>query len=401
MPEKTMKSNKRIILLRSFSVICIVTVFLSCMVFPSSAESFDYNDLITDVTADGDNDLVSFQYPVDKSTWYASFSDGSGGTLFQGGTCEIWLSSSAKYRFECRPFGGQMDDFNTLRCDNIPDGTLLEGSYTAHYDGGTFSADQVGIIQWYSSSGSIINNQIFSLSNFPTITSPGSFSVVLDKPAGASSFAVLLCAENFVPSYQGTVYLELNSCRFSMSISSLYRQQQLTGKTNELLDEVSKQLAEQGKTMDDILNQQEQTNDKLDQLPGQIGDEMQGVIESEKEESKSDGNKFVDQILDALPDPSTDVLEALKSLTDATAYTGTDAVLPIPAIVLPGIDGLFPETEIWEGTEFDFGEYLGFIPSSLLTLVQSLFTIAIVLFCVYELKGIISYCLTLRESKGG
>lgn len=100
------------------------------------------------------------------------------------------------------------------------------------------------------------------------------------------------------------------------------------------------------------------------------------------------------------PDPSTDVLAALKSLTDATAYTGIDAVLPIPAIVLPGIDGLFPETVIWEGTEFDFGDYLGFIPSSLLTLVQSLFTIAIVLFCVYELKGIISYCLTLRESKG-
>ena len=34
-------------------------------------------------------------------------------------------------------------------------------------------------------------------------------------------------------------------------------------------------------------------------------------------------------------------------------------------------------------------------------LVQALFTIAIVLYCAYELKGIVSYCLTLRESKGG
>ena len=186
-----------------------------------------------------------------------------------------------------------------------------------------------------------------------------------------------------------------------MSISSLYRLQQETGKTNVILTEVQKQLAENGQTLEEVLQQQEQTNDKLDKLPGQIGDEMQGVIENEKEESKNEGNQFVDQILDALPDPSQDVLAALKGLTDATAYTGTDAVLPIPAIVLPGIDGLFLETEIWGGAEFDFGEYIGMLPSALLTLVRSLFTIATVLFCVYELKGIISYCLTLRENKGG
>lgn len=265
-------------LIRRLLSCCAIALIISLMAFSTlAAETFDYNDYITNVTADGDNDLVSFQYPVDRATWYASFSDGSGGSLFQGGTCEIWLSSSAKYRFECRPFGGQMDDFNTLRCDNIPDGTLLEGTYVAHYEGGSYSVDQVGgIIQWYSSSGSIVQNQTFALSNFPTITSVGTFSVELDKPTGATSFAVLLCAENFAPSYQGTVYLELNSCRFTMSISSLYRLQEQTGKTNELLDEVSKQLAEQGKTMQDVLDQQEQTNEKLDDIisGGAAGDDL-------------------------------------------------------------------------------------------------------------------------------
>lgn len=154
------------------------------------------------------------------------------------------------------------------------------------------------------------------------------------------------------------------------------------------------ELAQQGNTLLEAIQSD------LQNLPGQIGDAFQDVIDKENEKHESEGNKFVDQLLDILPDPSQDVLVALGSLAGATGYTGTDAVLPIPAIVLPGISGLFPETVLWGGGQLDFGEYLGVIPSSLLTLVQSLFTIAIVLFCVFELKGIISYCLTLRSGKG-
>ncbi len=154
------------------------------------------------------------------------------------------------------------------------------------------------------------------------------------------------------------------------------------------------QQSEESALLEDVLDNQEE-------LPGEIGEEIQDIIDNEKQEAEGEGNKFVDQILDALPDPSTEVLGALKSLTDSTAYNGTDAVLPVPAIVLPGIDGLFPETEIWGGANLDFGEYVGMLPPALVTLVQSLFTIAIVIYCVYELKGIISYCLTLKESKGG
>lgn len=79
---------------------------------------------------------------------------------------------------------------------------------------------------------------------------------------------------------------------------------------------------------------------------------MESIMDQEKEESKSEGNKFVDQILDKLPDPSQGVLQALGNLTSSVGYTGTDATLQIPAIVLPGIDGLFPETEIWVALNF-------------------------------------------------
>ena len=117
---------------------------------------------------------------------------------------------------------------------------------------------------------------------------------------------------------------------------------------------------------------------------------------NEKNEANNQGNEFVDQILDALPDPSTKVLASLKSLTDATSYTGTDAKLQIPGIVLPAVGMLIPETVLWEGTQLDMGSYMELLPGSLVTVVRSLFTIAIVLYCVYEFIGLNGFCLTLR-----
>lgn len=72
MPEKTMKSNKSIILLRSFSILCALVVVLSCFSFSTSAsvsEILDYNDYIYDIQADGENDIVYVRIPVDKFSW--------------------------------------------------------------------------------------------------------------------------------------------------------------------------------------------------------------------------------------------------------------------------------------------------------------------------------------------
>ena len=395
MLEKTMKSNKSIILLRSFSIVCAVAVVLSSMVFPALAVDYlNYRDFEVDVQVDGDNDIVKCVVPASFCTvgirneeWQV--------VAESKGSLSYDVSANQKYYIYFWPLPA------ILSLRNIPDTTEFYFMIRADVSSKAFSTPSCEMIyDYYEGDKSVkIVSTPYGEVSFPfTFAADG----VISKPSSlVDGLGFSLWLRDFVPFSDSTLDLTAYDFQLTFTISSLYRMQELTGESNELLDEVNRQLEEQGKTMEDILNQQEQTNDKLDQLPGQIGDEMQDVIESEKEESKGEGNKFVDQILDALPDPSTDVLAAFKSLTDATAYTGTDAVLPIPAIVLPGIDGLLPETEIWEGTEFDFGDYLGFIPSSLLTLVQSLFTIAIVLFCVYELKGIISYCLTLRESKGG
>ena len=397
MLNKTMNASKKIILLRSFSLLCVLAVFLSCIVFPAGAEPLNYRDYETGVTVDGSNDIVHVSFPVDT-------------TFFEIWNDDELIKSSSGSSFSFDPLITHVYYLHLslvndgISLDNIPSGATI--SYTLNFEGWGTQMETPRIwkgLYFYDSNH--VQSYVGEYVDLPYDLFPQAtytYSYILPS-TNNSYFKPGLAVYGLVArdSYSGPYNISVLSISIDFTISSLYRLQEQTGETNELLDEVNRQLAEQGKTMEDILNQQEQTNDKLDQLPGQIGDHMQGVIESEKEESKSEGNKFVDQILDALPDPSTDVLAALKSLTDATAYTGTDAVLPIPSIVLPGIDGLFPETEIWGGTQFDFGEYLNLLPPTLLTLVQSLFTIAIVLYCVYELKGIISFVFTLNELHKG
>ena len=395
--------------MRSFSIVAIAAVLFSLIACPAFAEGINYRDYEGNVTVDGDNDIVTVNLPAYWFTGLIAMPDGAGLQPWNGHnfSCTIGADTN-KLNIYLAPFGTEIGAYDRnytgryLSMDNIPSDAefyLQFGVTTSSPDSFTISRIQERV---YSVNDSYAS--MYSMNTYPG-GEPGSFAVstVFDAVDAQGWFPeYIMYLQSGGTTFAGTtISFEVYSFRLEVSISSLYRLQEQSGITNDLLTEVNRQLEEQGKTMEDILDQQQQTNDKLDKLPGEIGDEMQGIIDNEKAESESEGNKFVDQILDALPDPSTDVLAAMKSLTDSTAYTGTDAVLPIPAIVLPGIDGLFPETEIWGGAEFDFCEYIGLLPPTLLTLVQSLFTIAIILYCVYELKGIISYCLTLKDSKGG
>lgn len=409
MPEKTMKCNKSIILLRLILPCLLVAVLLfPILAVPARAALIDYNDYITNVSVDGDNDLVTITIPADMAYFRITKKNADGEYKNAGdgfGSFDYKFETDVDYRIWYNPFSYIGDGLHGLDLTDIPIGTEITTRFGFNVDSWYMTDTPLLLCRYYYyeyKETPFLKQQIHKIGNSAEWDNLTDTYTIIDVK-GANMLALTFEAQgfNFPSEYPAPLGIIAYDTVMTLKISSLLRLQQATGKTNQILKQVELQLAEQGKTLDDIRDQMEETNDKLDKLPGEIGDEMQGVIDKEEQEAESSGNKFVDQILGALPDPSTDVLAALKSLTDATAYTGTEAVLPIPAIVLPGIDGLFPETVIWEGTEFDFGEYLGFIPSSLLTLVQSLFTIAIVLFCVYELKGIISYCLTLRESKGG
>lgn len=401
MLKKTMNTRKIFILLRSFCLAVLCLILVCPAVFTVSAAGVDYKDYISNIEVDGDNDLVTVTIPANKQYWlFKNATDNSNRILGENGYLDFECDVGDKIELMLYVF----DPY--LNLADIPNNTAFSFGFRFNWLGSYTDGMALPYVimqqMYYDDNMSNLGDGSFSFGSVPLSGDfQGTGSILKVRPSGtATRMEFRLTMVDFIA---GSNWFEFQALPFTMtmSISSLYRLQQETGRTNELLEAVEDKLEQNGQKLEDILNQQQQTNDKLDKLPGEIGDEVQDVIENEKAEAESSGNDFVDQILDSLPDPSTEVLSALKSLTDATSYSGTDAVLPIPAIVLPGVDGLFPETEVWGGAELDFEQYLSVLPPALLTLVQSLFTIAIVVFCVFELKGIISYCLTLRESKGG
>ena len=400
-----------------------MVVLCACMVFPCAVPAFAevYNpyDYGT-VTIDGQNEVVTITDYYNSFFWQRFHNDQPSveghGTAFSYDTQMRYVDNDQIYLYVFGD-GGYLDIRGVPSGSKINFALDVETSVTVASQ--TYEENYTIYWQGYDSSYAEVSKAwgLKTASQYTTGYEPRQYQLTMDistDSLAGCSYIKLWVVWDFagVANENDTTKVSVFAGSQAMSLvvpySQLYQLQAQGEETNRLLTDIETALESNGQTLDDILKQQEANGDKLDDmnqniesLPGEIGDQMQGIIDNEKDEAKNEGNKFVDQILDALPDSSQEVLAALKSLPDAMAYTGTDAVLQIPSLVMPAVGDLIPETELWSGGELDFAEYVEMLPSTLLQLVQALFTIAIVLYGVYELKGIISYCLTLRESKGG
>lgn len=122
--------------------------------------------------------------------------------------------------------------------------------------------------------------------------------------------------------------------------------------------------------------------------------------EREKNEAQTSGDNASNDISSAMPSVDEGFANCLKSFVGSMSYNGTEAILPIPKSSIPAIDGVMDEVVLIPEQGFDLSAVIThYIPSNLLLLLQHLFTIALVLYCVYELYGLIQYVLTLN--KGG
>lgn len=379
----------------------------------ASAAVLDPYDLADLVEADGANDKLYITFPEDKFYW-RRYADGNLGGVGQGNPFQYttqmrWVDDDVVY---FHPFGKD----NFFPAEGLSNNALFDYNFRFWLSctNQTQEFTAIGKLYLYArykdgTAGSILADEIDGTKTVNQ-SSIGFFFTRVDKAidlTNVESFNFYFAVDLSGVANENDTASVTVGCdgyfRLIFSLSAYYREIAAAGKTNALIQEVQTQLGEQGQTLEDILKQQEANGDKLDDmnqniesLPGEIGDQMQDIVDNEKNDANNKGNEFVDQILDALPDPSTKVLASLKSLTDATSYTGTDAKLQIPGIVLPAVGMLIPETELWEGTQLDMGSYMELLPGTLVTVVQSLFTIAIVLYCVYELIVLIGFCLTLR-----
>lgn len=180
---------------------------------------------------------------------------------------------------------------------------------------------------------------------------------------------------------------------------------------NEKLDDINQGISDANDKLDDMNQGISDTNDKLDQsneklddvnenlgnvenavesLPGQIGDEIQSVIDQENAKAEAEGNESAGELIDLIPDQSQGFLDGMKDFVTVLSYNGTSAVLAVPAISLPAIDGVMDKTILLDATEIDFEYYFNeLIPDPIITLVRALFDVAIVIFCFLEFASIL------------
>ena len=395
-------------MLKKTLILALVLILLvGIMVFPASAverevDILDYNDFITDVTVDGDNDLVTIYIP--KEYLSIRVTDGSK-------TINSSYHSEKNYIVEADLNAGvgyniifYLGYYCRLLLDNIPDETIIHFDLHAETSGSYDTPSPYYFVDYY---GYDDGGYLLSKGQYVDIDGTGRYPIVADRLPieydlplsnvwNAESCVIGLSFRGLKPLTDQHFVFTFDGMSMTMSISSLYRLQQETKRTNEILDRVEEELKSQGKTLDSVLEQQEQTNEKLDSLPGEIGDEMQGVIDSEKQEASNAGDSAAGELMDIIPNESQGFMDAIQSLVSSMSYNGTEAKLPVPAIKIPAIAGVMDEIKLTDELSVDFGYWVQQMPSGALKLVQILCTIALIVYCFKELYSMIAYSMTLR-----
>lgn len=130
--------------------------------------------------------------------------------------------------------------------------------------------------------------------------------------------------------------------------------------------------------------------------------EFSSQISQDNEEQKANegGKDSSDKAQNAIPSVNGGFANSLKTFVGSMSYDGTEALLPIPKTSIPAMAGVTDEITLIAAQNYDLSAAINqYIPETLLQLIRHLFTIALVLYCVYELYGFIQYVLTLK--KGG
>lgn len=144
---------------------------------------------------------------------------------------------------------------------------------------------------------------------------------------------------------------------------------------------------------DELLEEQKESNNWLEKIFNYLNESK----EKEKQEAQTQGNSSTSQGMNAIDDKGAGFTDSLGGLVSSMSYTGTECAWNFPEIKLPAISGVMDEVVLMESQPIDFSQWVGAIPSSILTVVQSLLTIGLIVYCFKELYSTIAYVLTLRK----
>lgn len=262
-----MKKNKRL-----FRRLCsLFFVFLLIIPVPISvsAVSYDYIELNPEIVVDGSNDNITLNLDVSK-VLFSMEGNTSNGSVTVPGNYATWIS--------VYPLGGYdtgREGPNVLDGFDIPSGTTFTMTFRLDFDtqlspeGGDTVVFEPYLNLYSKVPDSWIRYDDQNAGHIGTVVPNFTTSAVVSVPYSKPNFEpVYICPWVYIK----TIYTEhpckitATSCKMEFSISSLYRQQMLTGKTNKLLSEVNKQLEANGQKLEDILQSQQNAQEYIPQV---------------------------------------------------------------------------------------------------------------------------------------
>lgn len=260
---------------------------------PLKAEPISYKDYISNIKVDGNNQLITLSFPREWN--YMMIYGHETGSVYAEGAYYVGVTFAddgsddgypEQIVFYCDPFGSHFSYYQSqdyygryLELSNIPD----DATYSITFSFWGFSEDNVEFNPNSSRYvyGAISNNVITPTRHeiWPensgyahTLTYTGTFDK--SSPGWAPGFQIPF--SNLDGQHYG---FQVKEFVVTMSIASAYAEWSESQETRELLDEVIRQLEEQGTTLDSILGEEVKQTTWLEKiwnailsLPSQIGE---------------------------------------------------------------------------------------------------------------------------------
>lgn len=300
--------------MKRFLLSFLVLGLLVCVIaVPSFAEGINYRDYEGSVKVEGDKDIVTIDLPVSWFHGLISMPDGTGVRHWDGHSVSYTIPyDTNRLNVYLAPFGTEIGAYNKpytgryLSMDNIPS----DAEFYMQIGVTTDTPESFTVAKFQERVYAVNNDyaSLYDIHEYPGGPA-GSFAVshVFDAVASEGWFPeFVMYVDSTSSSFLGrTLSVEVYNLQIEVSISSLYRLQEETGRSNELLTEVNRQLAEQGQTLDDVLAEQGATNDKLDNITDYVpevdtpeGGEVVGDLEDVEDNVMDDVNDGFDKAED-------------------------------------------------------------------------------------------------------
>lgn len=256
---------------RKLIIMIALVAMLCALALPTYAASTGYNylDYETGYVVDGNNDIVTVALPLSEFYWKVSVSNSTYSASGTDTSFNFETPAEECYLY-VYPFGkpdGAEWNGSYLFTDNIPDDAEFLVNYKVWLDSES-NTSRFYRSSWrsvYIDDGALLyGDMINAYGNIATdgvysYGFNGTFNTSYDGWSGYFDHTISYLSPGEI------VYFEFLSVELKLTISSFYRALESSGLTGEIAT-LKAQLADQGVQLDSLIDEQQQTNEKLDDM---------------------------------------------------------------------------------------------------------------------------------------